>query len=85
VRHGLHDIEANEGENTMHASETFTIASAPRAEKAAGAGFLVALSGFAATFRVAIAWSNHSRARPADLAVVGFDKEFEDRVMGLSY
>jgi len=73
----------------MHASETFTIASAPsaapRARKVAGAGILAALSGFASTFRVAIAWSNHSRAHPADLAAAGFDKEFEDRVMGLGY
>jgi hypothetical protein len=73
----------------MHASETFTIASstsaAPRAKKAAGAGFLASLAGLAATFRVAVAWSNHSRANPADLAGAGFDKEFEDRVMGLSY
>ena len=73
----------------MHASETFTIASAPSAaapaRKAAGAGFLAALSGFASTFRVALAWSNHSRANPADLAAAGFDKAFEERVMELSY
>ena len=73
----------------MHASETFTIASAPSTaastKKIAGAGFFAALAGFASTFRVAVAWSNHSRAHPADLAAAGFDKEFEDRVMGLGY
>lgn len=68
----------------MQASDTIHIA-APRSEQAFGGNFLAALSEIAATFRVAVAWSNHQRGRPDDLARAGFDKEFEDRVMGLTY
>ena len=68
----------------MQASDTIHIA-APHSERSFGGNFLKSLSEMAATFRVAVAWSNHRRSHPADLAVAGFDKEFEDRVMGLTY
>ena len=68
----------------MQASDTIHLA-APRSEKSFGGNLLTALSEMAATFRVAIAWSNHQRGNPADVALAGFDKEFEDRVMGLTY